>query len=87
MTGNANDAVTRQRNTQVHVLQNFAAGFRCQATTTTGSASIVGVLHSQCSRRFVSLGIGSKQGDGVARRTGVIVPASGNPSLFGRQWL
>ena len=45
MTGNTSDAVTRQRNTQVHVLQNFAAGFRCQAKTTAGSASIVGVLH------------------------------------------
>ena len=45
VTGNASNAVTQQRNAQVHVLQNFAAGFRSQARTTTGSASIAGVLH------------------------------------------
>jgi phage gp45-like len=44
VTGNASQAVTQQRNAQVHLLQNFAAGFRSQAKT-TGSASIVGVRH------------------------------------------
>ena len=87
MTGNASDAVTQQRNAQVHVLQNFAAGFRSQARTTTGSASIVGVLHPAAAIEGCITRIGSERNDGAARRTGVIVPAGGNPTLLGRQGL
>jgi hypothetical protein len=42
VTGNASNAVTQQRNAQVYVLQNFAAGFRSQARTTTGPTSSPG---------------------------------------------
>lgn len=81
MAGKLSNAVTQQRNAQLHVLQNFAAGFRSQARTPTGSASIVGVLHSA-----VDLGLyhsdWSEQNAEAARRTSVIVPAGRNPTLL-----
>ena len=86
VTGNASNDATQQRNAQVHVLQNFAAGFRSQAKTTTGPASSSGYSIPPAIEGCITW-IGSEQNDGGVRWTGVIVPAGGNPTLFGRQWL
>ena len=84
MTGNASDAVTQREERIGPRFAELCGRFSLPSENNGRFGINRRRTPSRCGLRVE---IGSKRSDGVARRTGVIVPAGENPALLGRQWL